>query len=94
MVSAAENYPWSSYRAKIGKEECEWLDFDECYLGLSDRQLAYKLFVEEGVFEEEHSFIQQVLERNQLTGNAAFIDEVERRLGVKVEHRKPGRSKK
>lgn len=73
---------------------CEWLDFDECYLGLSDRQLAYNRFVEEGVFEEEHSFIQQVLERNQLTGDVAFIDEVEKKLGVRIERCKQGRPKK
>ena len=36
-------------------------------------------------------FSQQQLERHQLTGHGAFVDEIERRIGVRVESRKLGR---
>lgn len=91
MVQYAEQYRWSSYRAKIGIEHCEWLDLDDCYRGMADPVSAYRKFVESGISEEEYQFIQQVVASNQLTGNTVFIDEIERRLGIRIEHRKPGR---
>lgn len=91
MVELAEQYRWSSYRAKIGIDHCEWLDFDDYYLGMTDPVSAYRGFVESGINEEEHRFIQQVVASNQLTGNTAFIDEIELRLGIRIENRKPGR---
>ena len=32
-----------------------------------------------------------VIERNQLTGNGVFIDEIEKRMGIRIENRGPGR---
>ena len=63
MVKQAQDYKWSSYRAKISDDEvCDWLDFDEYYLGLEDRKAAYKNFVEEGICEEEQCFIRESVE--------------------------------
>ena len=39
----------------------------------------------------EHALIQQALQRNQLTGGSRFVDEIERRTGVRVEFRGTGR---
>ncbi|MCP3665320.1 MAG: hypothetical protein GY696_22950 [Gammaproteobacteria bacterium] len=39
----------------------------------------------------EKSFIDESVNRNQLTGNNRFIDEIERRIGIKVEKRGRGR---
>ncbi len=38
--------------------------------------------------------IGDALQRGQLTGTHRFIDEVEQRLGIRVEQRKQGRPKK
>lgn len=94
MVAKAQDYRWSSYPIKIGKKASCWLDLDACYMWLEDREIAYRLFVEEGVPQKEQRFISEVLERNHLTGDATFIDEVEKCLGIRVEDRKPGRPKK
>lgn len=91
MVAFAEDYRWSSYQSKIGSGGFCWVDFDTCYLGLDDRENSYKVFVESGVSKSEQIFIQKALDRNQLTGGGAFVDEIERRIGIRVEHRKPGR---
>lgn len=93
MVRFAEDYRWSSYQAKIGASGFNWVDFDVCYLGLDDRKNSYKAFVESGIAESEQVFIQNTLERNQLTGGGAFVDEIERRIGIRIEHRKQGRPK-
>lgn len=34
MVGRADDYSWSSYRARIGVERDDWLDCDPCYLAL------------------------------------------------------------
>jgi REP-associated tyrosine transposase len=95
MVVLAEDYPWSSYRAKLVLQEESWLDRDACYLGLGadkqEREAAYRAFVEISVSAEEQRFIQAALERNQLTGGNSFIDEVEQRTGLRIEYRGQGR---
>jgi len=55
---------------------------------LQSRQDAYKSFTEDhGGAESSHHFIQTALSRNQLTGNSSFIDEIESRIGIRIEHR-------
>ena len=44
--------------------------------------------------EHEYQQIKHALQRGQLTGSTRFIDEVERRLGLRIEHRGPGRPRK
>ena len=70
-------------------------DLDACYLSVgrntSDRQARYGLFVEQGVPTSEQTFLAESCQRNQLSGNTCFVDEVERRTGVRVERRAPGR---
>ena len=95
MVESAELYPWSSYAAKIGLVESRWLDLDPCFLSLyttlNGCRRSYMEFVRAGIKPEEQSFIQEVVECNQLTGNGRFVDEVETRIGVRVECRGRGR---
>lgn len=95
MVQHAMQYRWSSYRARVGKAELGWLDFEESYLALgansAERQARYQQFVDLDAHPSETALIQQALSRNQLTGNAAFIDEIELRIGVRIEHRGRGR---
>jgi putative transposase len=45
-------------------------------------------------FLSESQLIRNALQRNQLTGSSRFVDEVERRIGIRVEHRSQGRPRK
>ncbi len=95
MVSSPAAYPWSSYRERIFGQGGSMLDEDTCYIGLGktdeQRKRCYRAFVENGVPESEKRFFGESVSRNQLTGNRRFIDEVERRLGLRVERRGRGR---
>lgn len=98
MVHGAEEYPWSSYRARAGYTIPEWLDIDEIYLALgateNERQARYKHFIENDVNSDVTRLIRESLARNQLTSNFAFIDEIELRIGIRIERRGPGRPNK
>lgn len=95
MVSLPEDYVWSSYRARIGVIECDWLDPDPSFLGLSDtdarRRERYREFVEQGVLAPELNFIRGAVQRNQLTGSEAFMREIERLTGERIQNRPRGR---
>ena len=51
----------------------------------------YREFVEQGIPEGEQQLIQQRVQQNGLTGNSAFVDEVELRVGIRIEYRARGR---
>jgi putative transposase len=95
MVAAPENYPSSSYRARIGLSECDWLDADPCYLALAQteerRRQRYREFVEQCIHASELQFIRGGVQRNQLTGAEAFILKIEQRTGTRILHRQRGR---
>ena len=95
LVAHPVEYPWSSYRAKVGFGECAWLDLDPVYLALGRsrerRQAAYRDIVGRDVPPAELELIRTALQRNQLTGSDRFISEVERRFGRRIAHRGPGR---
>ena len=95
IVAAPEEYPWSSYRARVGVIECDWLDPDPVFLALGPtqerRQLRYREFVEQGIHDYELKFIRDCVQRNQLTGSEAFILEIEQRIGERILHRSRGR---
>jgi len=95
MVGMPELYPWSSYRAHIGLDECDWLDVDPCTSGLAQSQARrreiYRNFVEQGIHKHELEFIRGAVHRNQLTGSEAFILHVEQLTGERILHRARGR---
>ena len=70
-------------------------DSDPCYLALGDsieeRRLRYREFVQSAIPVGEWAFIQEVVARGQLTGNSRYIEEVEKIIGRRIEHRRPGR---
>ena len=98
MVKQAENWKWSSYAAKVGISSKEWLDFDVCYIGLSKsesgRQSSYRQFVEGQASDKKDQQIHDALERCQLTGTGKFTDEIEKRMGRRIENRGQGRPRK
>lgn len=98
IARGPEEYQWSSYRAKVGLTTQPWLDFDPCYLSLAStakkRQKEYRSFVEETIAAGEMTQIRNAIQRGQLTGNDAFIEEIEAKLGKRIEFRGPGRPRK
>ena len=94
MVLNPEDYRWSGYAAKIGLTKCNITDLDSCYLSLKNPRKDYRDFVEQGISTDERTFVHMQLERNQLTGKGRFVDEIERRTGLRIESKIPGRPKK
>ncbi len=98
IVKRAEDYAWSSYRHKAGMGKQRWIDSDPAYLGISkdkkERIRHYKNYINQNIPEEERQMIRGALQRGQLTGTTRFIEEVEQRVGIRVEHRTQGRPKK
>ena len=95
MVTSADEYKWSSYHERTGQRDDGVLDLDVCYLGLSDsrkeRIKRYKEFLSDAISETEMKLLHESVKRNQLTGNNRFTDEVEQRVGIRVENRGRGR---
>lgn len=98
MVKLPEHYQWSSYRAKTGQDENDWLDLDPCYLGLGStreqRVKRYEGWVQASIPEGEIRLLREALQRGQLTGDDRFTKEVENRIGIRVALRKQGRPRK
>lgn len=97
MVAAPADYPWSSYRQKIGLEEAH-VDFDPLYLGFgpseSRRREVWRDFVLETLAEGEGRLIRDAVQRGQLTGGEKFVEEVARRIDHRIELRGQGRPKR
>ena len=98
MVAKPEDYRWSSYGGKTGLRADARLDWDPCYLALSERpelrEQRYREFVSRGIRPCEQTLIREALQRGQLTGTQRFVDEIEIKLGVRVAHRGRGRPAK
>lgn len=54
----------------------------------------YKNYINQDIPEEEKIMISGALQRGQLTGTTMFIEEVEQRLGIRIEYRGQGRPRK
>ena len=98
MVSLPEDYRWNSYRERAGHESRTLLDYDACYQGLatsiSQRRDRYRECLLRTVSPKELSLIRSGVRRNQLTGNQRFVDEVSKRLGLRIAPRGRGRPRK
>lgn len=98
MVVGPRQYRWSSYRERIGCVAHGLLDMDASYLGLADnvngRVVRYQAYLKQDASDHEMELLRKSWARNQLTGNDRFVDEIEIRLGRRVEHRARGRPAK
>jgi putative transposase len=94
-VGCPEHYRWSSFGGKAGLWEDWRLDLDPCYLAMGEteqqRRGRYAAFVSRGVRPSELTLFREALQRGQLTGSEPFVDEIDRKLGVRVERRGQGR---
>ncbi len=96
MVADAADYPWSSYRERLGiAPDSHWLDFDPCFSALGNTSVErfdqYEAFMRQAIPADEIRLIRESLQRGQLTGTSRFVDEVERIVGVRIEQRGQGR---
>lgn len=91
-------YPWSSCRSKTHGKSYGWLDEDSHYRGLGiteeDRREKYRDFLRESISDQEKERILGAVQRGQLTGGSAFVDEIEKRLDRRVDFRGRGRPRK
>ena len=98
LVDRIEDYRWSSYRARAGLIECEWLDVDPALADLAintgRRFEAYRRLAAEPLPQEDLDMIRGASQRNQLTGTEDFAAAVHDEFGVEVSTRKPGRPRK
>ena len=98
MVADAADYPWSSYRARVGDvPDSHWLDVDPCFVALGDTAIArrqrYEAFMRQVICADELRLIRDALQRGHLTGTSRFVEEVEQIVGLRVEPRGRGRPK-
>jgi putative transposase len=98
MVNRPEDYRWSSYTQRVGLCDNIWIDNDPVTESLGDtlaaRRRAYTRYVRDVVPDAETELIRKAAARNQLTGSDRFVDEIERRMGIRVESRGRGRPRK
>jgi putative transposase len=98
VVERPESFVWSSYRARAGLTNCDWLDVDPATVALSNvRELSqrkYRELVCSILTDEELTLIRGALHRNQLTGDSAFCERIEDETGVRVSTRTRGRPRR
>jgi hypothetical protein len=78
FVRKAEKYPWSSYRAYIGKIRCpSWLTTQQTLsmIGVHNQVLRYKAFVEAGVDEATEQFYGKK-KQAPIFGTESFIEHI------------------
>jgi putative transposase len=98
MVESAEAYLWSSYRARAGYIESPNLDLDPALDALSPRANRrfemYRALMASPVPDADLCLIRGASQRNQLTGEAHFVDEVRTDYGLDIPAREQGRPRK
>jgi len=95
LVDDPENYPWSSCPVKTGRKEQDWLDLDEFYLGLAadgaGRQARYRQWLLDSIPEAELKLIREAAVSGHPMATGKFIAEIEKKIGRRLELRRPGR---
>jgi putative transposase len=95
LVKGPRQYRWSSYRERLGLTGINLLDLAPAYLGLAgdeeNRCIRYKAFLKQNGTKSETTLIRDSLQRNRLTGDNRFVDEIETRIGIRIENRGRGR---
>lgn len=95
IVAHPQAYPWSSYRERMGLAPPALLDAEAGMGMLGDtpqsRQRAYARYLDAQPDGAELELIRSAVQRNRLTGDDRFVDEIQRRTGLRIENRGRGR---
>lgn len=98
IVDDPEKYKWSSYMHKIGIEKTNLVDKDLCYMEFGttekEREKRYKEWVHGTIPDGEWEMIRKAVQRGQLTGSNRFVEEVDKKIGKRIEFRGQGRPRK
>jgi putative transposase len=91
MVAQPEHYRWSSYQENAGLSPPHIIN-RTVFKNLNDISVDhYREYIAQGSSTSEAMFISQMLDSNRLTGGAPFVEEIERRTGIRLEFKRPGR---
>jgi putative transposase len=88
MVSKPKQYPWSSCRERVGDVVGDLLD-ELPYDGYK-----YDSFLVGSVPSGEWELIRSSVQSNHITGSSRFCERIEKAIGKRLQHRKPGRPRK
>jgi len=95
MVAHPSEYPWSSFHARTGGEQIDWLDEDPCYRELGstkgERARNYKNMFDIPQPASEIEWIRQKVQTGSLIADERFVADIENQLGRKVNPRKRGK---
>lgn len=98
LVSRPEDYPWSSYRIHVGKEANYGLKDATAFWNLGntpfERQMNWKIYVDEGMTSSENEVITNSLKSGLITGQADFLGDFKSRMVNPWILKKRGRPKK
>jgi putative transposase len=97
LATTPESYVWSSCRDRLSGARNHWIETHDAWRDFASTEQRriekYRAYLSSGIPEDEYSFIDHALRREQLTGRPTFIDQVERLTGRRVEFRGRGRPK-
>ena len=98
LVKRPENYLWSSHAANAFGVPCPFIRAHAVYLALGShtdrRRAAYRNLFREKLEDKDLDRIRHALRRNLPLGSDDFIDDLERRLGVRLRTGRPGPRRK
>ena len=94
MVSAPEQYKWSSYGVNAWGDE-SWIVYHDEYLGLGKdkeaRCVAYRKFVQSDCVQGDVDLIRRAAHYCQPVGDDYFCRQIEEKYGLKAGYKKRGR---
>ena len=95
IVGHPVDYPWSSYRERMGLAAPAVLDADPVTVrageSADDRRRRYTAYFATSADHAEDELIRRSVNRNQLTGGDVFIRDIQLRTGLWIESRGRGR---
>ncbi len=98
MVARAEDYPWSSYRSRMGISDLGVLALHPVYQAMgasdSDRRAAYRSYVESAVAAEELERIRHAAQSGNPLATEEYCSDLEAALQRQVSSRGRGRPAK
>ncbi len=98
IVTAPEDYRWSSYRRHELEKGDEWLADHGCYLALgrdsASRRQAYQALFTDALLAPALSLIRSRINSSGVLGSDRFAVQIESLPGRRVRPGKPGRPRK